>query len=478
MKKVSFMVALLAVIQILLGSRISQAQNLRLNQDRHDDRRTLEEALDAAGEDIGQELEELFEQLDATSQKIGEKFERWAEENSEELSAWSDKYGDQWEWFGERLSHTMESIADDQRGVWSQWAERYERDLQQWGNDLETDELTGENIGRFIDDNLEALSKMPLGKLVDQALEDGVGELRNAPWESLEELGVLAKDALQEPIEEFAELTIDGAKAKRAFDRSAREMGNALQRLGEDIERNIADSDLLDLVDEEQLRDSGLAEQAKNDPRIKRLQELLQNDELPELKRQAIEEMIDAFRSSAGSSRGLDRDNARRNIDVPRRDQILEKIEREKKRHAQALDDFNMDLQRSSQDSLESQRRESDIQWRIKDSRAPKRLDGKDLDSLPRSGKTDRLKFFRDGDGRQPRTQKQSAGRSLNRSQKRSSNGGSAQQVGDRSDDAGQEPDAILYLDKEDKKQRAIETLLRQVEELREEVETLKRDRS
>ena len=52
------MVALLAIIQIVLGARNSQAQE-RLGQDR----RTVEEALDLAGDDIGQELEELFEQL-------------------------------------------------------------------------------------------------------------------------------------------------------------------------------------------------------------------------------------------------------------------------------------------------------------------------------------------------------------------------------------------------------------------------------
>jgi len=429
-KKVSFVVALLAVIQILLSSRISQAQNTRLTQDRHDDRRTLEEALDVAGEDIGEELEELFEQLEAVSQKLGQKFERWAQENSEELSAWSEKHGDQWEKFGERFGRTMESIAEDQQSVWSKWAQRYERDLAQWG-DFEQDELSGENIGRFIDDNLEALSKMPLGTLVDQALEDGVGELRNAPWESLEELGLLAKDALQEPIEEFAELTIDGAKARRAIDRSARKMGRTLDRLKDDVGRNISDSDLLDLLDDEAAEDSSSSNRAiENDPRIKRLKELLQKDGVTEYQRQSIQDMIDSIsRSADNSERGIeflgrgDNANSKRNIDVPRRDQILERIDREKKRHAQALDEFNKDLQRSSEDASETRRRKSDTKWRYQDSRAPKRADGKHLDATPRAGNSDQFKFFRDGDGRQPRTQKQNANRQSNRSSNRSSAG-------------------------------------------------------
>jgi len=285
---------LLAVTQILLGSRTAQSQNLRLDQDRHDDRRTIEEALDVAGEDIGEELEQLLKQLDTTAGKIGQKFERWAEENAEELEAWSEKHGAKWEKFGERFGQTMESIADDQEGIWSRWAKRYERDLKRWEQDLQSDELSAENIGRFVDDNLEALSRMPLGQLVDQALEDGIGELRKAPWDSLEELGLLAQDALQEPVDELAGLTIEGAKARRALDRSAQKMGRSLRQLSEDLERNISDSDLQGLLDNE----PAPRELLDQDPRVKRLKELLQREDINKQQRQSIEEMIDAIRSS------------------------------------------------------------------------------------------------------------------------------------------------------------------------------------
>ncbi len=450
MKKVSFMVALLAVIQILLGSRIAQAQNLRID-DRHDDRATVEEALDRAGEDIGEELEELFAQLEETAEKLGGELERWAEENSEELEAWSEKYGHKWEQFGERFERAMESIAEDQEGVWSQWAERYERELEDWSNDLPRDGLKAQDIGRFIDDNLEALSQMPLGQLVDQALDEGFGELRTAPWESLEELGSLAKDALQEPIEELADLSIEGAKARRALQRSAREMERSLERLTDDLGRNISDVD----------------------PRIRRFKELLQRDDVTEQQRQSIEDMIDAIRSSdqRPDARPRLRETERRDIDVPRRDQILERIDREKKRHAQALDDFNMDLQRSSEDSRQEQRRKLDIEWQKKDSRAPKRTDGRNLDVQPNSLRTDQLRLFRDGDGRQPRTQKQNSRRPSNRKSGRD----------------GERPDVDWIQDDEvepgsvgeggEKQKQSLESLLKQIEELRKEVEELKRNR-
>ena len=472
MKNASFMVALLAVIQLLMSSRLSQAQNFRLKQDPRTDRRTLEEALDAAGQDIGQELEELFEQLDVSSQKLGQKIERWAEENSDELSAWSNKYGQQWEAFGEELEDAMESIAEDQHDIWSRWAQRYEREMELLGVELEQEQLTGENIGRFIDRNLEALSKMPLGDLVDQVLEDGVGELRSAPWESLEELGLLAKDALQEPLEEFADLTIEGAKAQRALKRNAQEMRRILDRLKDDLGRNVSDSGLLELIDEEMIRDTESLDSKsyqrdyETDRRIMRLQDLLHRDGVTEQQRQAIQDMIEAIRNSGEGSgqaieRRYDRDpSSSRVIDIPRRDQILKKIEREKKRHAQALEEFNLDLQRSAESSLKNKRQKSDIQWRKQNQRIPKASGDKPFNSQSRAGKVDQFKYFRDGDGRQPRSQKRS--RASNR---KSNNAGSSPAGTDGSTDDEDETETI-------------QGLLRQIEELCDEVESLTRDRS
>ena len=229
------MVAFLAIVQVMFGVRIAQAQE-RIPPER----RTVEEALDRAGQDIGKELEDLFDQLEISGDKLGEKLERWAEENSDELEAWSDKYGEQWEDFGERFSKSLERLAEDQEGVWTEWAERYEKDIERWADRLDSDELTAESIGGFVESNLEMLSKMPLGQMVDQALEDGVGELRDAPWDSLGELGKLASSALQEPIKELESLTGD-REMQRAIEKSAETMGRSLNRFKGDIGRNISD---------------------------------------------------------------------------------------------------------------------------------------------------------------------------------------------------------------------------------------------
>ena len=86
----------------------------------------------------------------------------------------------------------MERFAENQEKVWNEWAERFEKSWEQWSEELESEEVDSEIVGELIERNLEMLSEMPLGQLVDGLLEEGLGELSDAPWESLEELGELA----------------------------------------------------------------------------------------------------------------------------------------------------------------------------------------------------------------------------------------------------------------------------------------------
>ena len=457
MKKVSFMVAFLAIIQITLGVQLAEAQQ------RLSDRRTVEEALDVAGEDIGKELEELFEQLGVTAEKIGEKLEKWAEENSEELDAWSQKYGDQWERFGNRLSRTMEGISADQEDVWNRWASRYEQSLQSWADQLDSDELNAKNVGAFVDKNLEMLSRMPLGQLVDQMLEDGVNEFRSAPWESIDELGRLAKNALEEPMEELGSLTIEGSRTKRALERSAREMGKSLEQLKQDIGRNISDSDARDLLDDRRRGE---------DPRIKALTELLKRDNITEEQRNRAESMIDAIRSIESKSRGNGQNSwteapksRQKRVDVPRRDQILERIEREKKRHAEALESFNDDLRRSSEESQRMERQKSNQRWQAEEARKAKRADGKALDPnsrRPSNAKKDPLQWFRDDDGRQPRRAKQGSQRPQNPNKNRSAKSSKWE---------------IEEIKSQTDANDDLKLLQKQIEELRKEIQRLKKDK-
>lgn len=429
MKKVSFLVAFLAMMQIAMGQRVQAQQRVQ------QDRRTVEEALDRAGEDLGQELERLAEELGLSADRMGQSLERWAEENSQELEAWSQKYSQQWESWANRFENKLERLAQDQEGIWQQWAQRYEQDLDKWAAELESDDLDPKHLGEFVERNLEMLSQMPLGQMVDQVLEDGLGELSEAPWESLEELGELAKEAFEEPLSELSEILEEGSNERQALERGARELGRAFDHLKEDVGRNISDDQERAI----QPRDP------KIDPRIKALNQLRNRDGNSQEQVERIDQLIETIRDANRlrvDPRG--ESNQRIRIDVPRRDQIQEKIQREKRRHNETLRQFNDELRQSSEDV-----RQSDERARELDSRNSKRVDGKNLDpnlkESPRSKQDPNRWFQRDG-----RANRSSSGQNANRNTDRNS--------------------------KADANESQLDSLRREIEKLRKEVQQLKKE--
>ena len=124
--------------------------------------------------------------------------------NEEDIEAWAEKHAQEWEAWGEKFERNMESWAKKQEAHWEKWADSYSERWENWAEQLESGEFDGEEIEELVEKNLEMLSEMPLGQMVDQVLRDGVGELGDAPWESLGELSELAKSAMQQPLDEFA----------------------------------------------------------------------------------------------------------------------------------------------------------------------------------------------------------------------------------------------------------------------------------
>ena len=261
MKKVSFLVAFLAFLQITSGMQLKAQERLSERN-----RRTIEEALDLAGEDIGAEVEELLRQLEASAEKFSRTFERWAEENSEELEAWSEKYSDDWESWSKSFGRSVERLAEEQEDIWGQWAQRYEGDLERFADRLERDGIQSDNVGELVERNLKMLSKMPLGQLVDRAMEEGLGELSEAPWESLGELGDLAQNAFEKPLGEVIEVLEEDSDERRTIERTARELSRALGQFKEDVGRNISD--------DPRRRQDARRRDSKSDPRIEALQRL------------------------------------------------------------------------------------------------------------------------------------------------------------------------------------------------------------
>ena len=456
MKNVSFLVAFLAFLQVASGMQV-------LGQERLSDqnRRTIEEALDLAGDDIGKEVEELLRQLELSADKFSQTFERWAEENSEELEAWSEKHSDDWDSWSQNFGRSVERLAAEQEGIWAQWAQHYEGDVEKWADRLDRDGLQTDDVGELVQRNLKMLSKMPLGQLVDRAMEEGLGELSEAPWESLGELGDLAQNAFEKPIGEIIEVLDENSDERRTLERGARELNRALGQFQDDVNRNISDSP--------RLRDTRTRD-SKSDPRIEALQRLLRDEDTTAGQRERIEQVIKTIRDARllqAKDRPAHSAQSRVDLDIPKRDQILQKIQRENARHADSLRQFNKDLRRSSEESrdvLKTEARKANANSRVRDSRSPKRGDGKNLDlNSPQSSKSkqDSMRWLKK-DGRSNRTNQESTGRT--RGQKSNS---------DQKSGSDQKSDVDHPTDITE-----VELLRSELQQLRQELREMKKNRS
>ena len=386
MKNVSFLVAILAFLQIASGSPIYAQDRVT-----DDARRSVEEALDRAGEDIADELEELIQQLEKSAQKMGQQLERWAEENSQELEAWSEKYAEEWEAWGERFSRKMERMSAEQEDVWGNWAQRYEKDLERWADELESNELAPQHIGEFVEKNLKTLSRMPLGQMVDQALDDGLGQLSEAPWESLEELGELAKDAFEEPLSELSEILDENSPQRRALEKSARGVQRALEEFDDSVSSTFSDT-----RERPQVRDTV-------QPRLQALERLLEREDLSAQQRERVKTLIKTMQDASRlqKDRGADRAvDSRPRIDVPRGDQLKQKLEQEKRRRVEELERSDRDTKRTKDELRKEILRKSNQKSQKLDSRLPKRPDGKNADGSlkkPTNARQGSQRFQRDG---------------------------------------------------------------------------------
>ena len=159
-------------------------------------------------EEATEQIELVAEELEQAVEEIGERIEQWAEEHGEELEVWAEEYSGQWEEWAQGFETKMESWANEQEKVWEDWAEGYSQKWESWGEQLESGELSKEEMGELIERNLEMLGDMPIGPMIEGLMEQGMGGLKEAPWESLNDLKDMLEDSLEQSlqgIEEMAE---------------------------------------------------------------------------------------------------------------------------------------------------------------------------------------------------------------------------------------------------------------------------------
>ena len=129
--------------------------------------------------------------------------EKLVEEHGKDLESWAEKHASEWEQWAERFESRMERLAKQQESSWEKWADDYSKRWEDWAEGLESGEFKPEEMHKLIDKNLEMLSEMPLEQLVDGALKEGLGELKNAPWESLGELHELVGGSIEQALKEM-----------------------------------------------------------------------------------------------------------------------------------------------------------------------------------------------------------------------------------------------------------------------------------
>ena len=178
--------------------------NLSIAQDKEVEKeikRTVELELDEEVEDDDININGKIKINGKTIELNGEEIEGFLEEHGEQLEKWAERHAGEWEQWAEKFESKMENWAESHEAEWEQWAEKYSGRWETWGSKLESGDFDAEEMGKLLERNLEMLEDMPLGSLIDGALKEGLGELRNAPLGSLGELNELVGGALEHSLE-------------------------------------------------------------------------------------------------------------------------------------------------------------------------------------------------------------------------------------------------------------------------------------
>ena len=130
----------------------------------------------------------------------------------------------------------MNRWAKGQERVWERWADSYSGRWEKWSKTLESNQIDSFELEKIIEGNLEMLSDIPLGQLIDGALKEGLSHLEDAPWESIDGLQGMIRRSIDQSVE-LVEDELDGVGQRLdRLDRAAREMAKAKakRRVGRD----------------------------------------------------------------------------------------------------------------------------------------------------------------------------------------------------------------------------------------------------
>ncbi len=167
------------------------------------------------------------------------KWDKKIQLDEEKIEQWAEKHAGEWEKWAEKFESKMERWAESQESQWEDWAEAYSKRWEDWGAKLESGEFKPEEMQALLERNLEMLKDMPLASLIDGALKEGLGELKNAPFNSLAELHELIGGSLEQSLQAMEEelAAVSGSEIKGALKNlKTEDLHEAIKKLQHAIE--------------------------------------------------------------------------------------------------------------------------------------------------------------------------------------------------------------------------------------------------
>jgi hypothetical protein len=192
--------------------------------------------------------------------------------DEKKIEQWAEKNAEAWEKWGEKFESKMERWAADQEKEWEDWANQYSKRWEDWAEKLESGEIKPDEIQALVERNLEMLKDMPLESLIDGALKEGLGELKNAPFDSLSELHELIGGSLEQSLEamekELSTVTESEIKEKLKYLKT-KDLHEAIKKLQGAIEvkqlkSNVDAADTISRLEAMLKKTSGLGAEEKD----------------------------------------------------------------------------------------------------------------------------------------------------------------------------------------------------------------------
>lgn len=185
-------------------------------QEANDVAEQIHEVGDAAGgaaEAIGETMDDVAEQVGEVSEEFSAQLEKWMDKHGENLKGWTDEHGQDWQTWAEQVEGRTKKWAESQNQLWGQWSKHYEAEMKALTGQLNKEDLSAEEVGKLIDKNLDMLSKMPIGQMIEEGIKEAADGFKSAPLESLNGLQDIAGDAYNDSVEAAEEVASTGIAA-------------------------------------------------------------------------------------------------------------------------------------------------------------------------------------------------------------------------------------------------------------------------